>query len=224
LTQNLIPNSLRSSANPSGLALINWLKTKISRRDLEEIAANDNGEEIPDHLAGIELQLSESLGLGPLPWCPREVLELERWQEPDRSYDGQAPTGRHGHWKRLLACSILLRSAAGIRIPSAVEDAEFFLDPSGMTLLQLTRSAIAVADEGPTLALGFLIWLYEQFSYPSLLPFVAFCAFLLWMESNANDYDCESIGEVIRWVEAEELRCRDMLAPNVTSDRWVVRP
>ncbi len=72
---------LPAIATPSESVLLDWLKARVSRLMLEEIAANDWGRETAHNLAGIEMQLGDSAPLGPLPWFPLEVLELERWKE-----------------------------------------------------------------------------------------------------------------------------------------------
>ncbi len=73
---------LISRVQPDELELLDLLKTRVSRLMLEEIAANDNGEEIADHLAGIEAHIDEPRP-AELEWCPREVLQLQLWVEPD---------------------------------------------------------------------------------------------------------------------------------------------
>ncbi len=72
-----------SSVRASESGLLHWLRPVISRKMLEEIAANDYGEEISDHLSAIERQLSDKPLKGLLGWCPGEVLQLERWNEPE---------------------------------------------------------------------------------------------------------------------------------------------
>ncbi len=49
-----------------------------------------------EEIAGIEMQLSDSAPLGPLPWFPLEVLELERWKELTNVDNGR------GYWGSLL--------------------------------------------------------------------------------------------------------------------------
>jgi hypothetical protein len=188
---------------------------------LEEIAANDYGEEISDHLAGIEQQLSAAPQLGLLPWCPREVLELEGWSEPDTVCKDDPSARRRGHWKRLLACTLLLQSAATARVTDPSCEDVYFLETSARRLLQLTRSVISVGDEGSTHALGFMLWLYQEVTHPCLPPFIAFCALLLWLECGIES-DCEAADEVWRWVMAEERQCRLTYASDVESERWLV--
>ena len=113
-------------AAPSDRALLEWIQAKVSRPMLEEISLNDYGEESADHLAGIQAQLTAHPPLGMLPWCPREVLELERWNDPDHPYMDKPPSGARGHIKRLLACTILLRNGAYVSGPYGLSDEDFF--------------------------------------------------------------------------------------------------
>lgn len=158
MIQTQLPRSFRSSTDSSSWVFLSWLKPLLSRRDLEEIAANDYGEEVAEHLAGIESLLSEDPVSGLLPWCPHELLELERWQEPDR-HNNHPSSGPRGHLKRLLACTLLLISASSTKPTSERGEEEFFLDSSASTLIQLTRSAIGLGGEWPSRALNFLLWL-----------------------------------------------------------------
>ena len=167
---------------------------------LEEIAANDRGEDTAKNLAGIQAQLSPRPPLGLLPWWPREVLELERWSEPDRRHDGQPPSGERGHLKRLLACTVLLRNAAYVTSrPDPFDfDEEFFLETSAASVVRLTGRALALRIPGG--ALGFLLWLFESQPYPGFQPFVAFCIVALaaamdfGKASGARDYSAIRLG------------------------------
>ena len=75
-TANLgaLPPELLRIAEPDETALLDVLRSRISRLMLEEIAANDYGHEIPEHLKAIEEQIISTPTLGQLRWCPREVL------------------------------------------------------------------------------------------------------------------------------------------------------
>ncbi len=190
---------------------------------LEEMAANDAGEETSDHLEAIERKLSDDPLVGLLNWNPLEVLALERWKDPDVGWVDIPPTGERGHLKRLLACILLLQSAASIKhVDSLNFDEEFMLDTSGATLIQLVRSALALGDDAPVLALGFMLWLLEELMYQPLRPFIAYCAFLLWLSCGGHHVSADSIKVVCDWVEAEEKNCRELLGSQVDSDRWLV--
>jgi hypothetical protein len=216
-----LPNHF-SSVKTSESELLDWLRPVISRKMLEEIAANDYGEEVSEHLAAIERQISDAPVTGLLGWCPREMLELERWNEPELSPQGQLPDTSYGHSRRLLACTLLLQSAASTEVTTTLGAEDFFLDTSASTLIQLTRGAISLGDECPTRALGFMLWLYSVVRYPRLLPFIAFCALLLWLEGFGSQYGCGDLKEVWQWVLEEESRYRERYPSEVESELWLV--
>ena len=215
-----LPNHF-SSMRASESALLHWLKYLISRKMLEEIAANDYGRQISDHVSALERQLSDKPITGLLDWCPREVLELERWNEPEATIQPPAYDTSYQHRKRLLACTILLQSGGSIGRATNSEE-EFFLDTSASTVLQLTRSAVFLGDKAPALTLNFLLWLYETVRYPRLRPFIAFCTFLLWLEDGGAHDGCEAIRKTWQWVLEEELSYRQECPWEIESERWLV--
>jgi hypothetical protein len=217
-----VPKPLLSMVAPAETELLELIKANLSRLMLEEMAANDYGEEASEHLVAIQRQLGPNPPLGLLPWNPREVLELERWSEPDHNEEGSPPSGRHGHWKRLLASTILLRNGAYIEAPQHLSEESYFLDTSASTIVQLTRSAIALGSNTPSTALTFLLWLYEKPAYPGLIPFVAFGALLLATASGLHNSGDKEILEVCAWVNSEETSCRKAFAADDESGRWLI--
>jgi hypothetical protein len=209
------------SIRPSKSALLHWLRYVISRKMLEEIAANDYSRQTSDHVSALERQLSDKPINGLSDWCPREVLELERWNEPEIATQPPTSDTSYQHRKRLLACTILLQSGGSIGRATNSEE-EFFLDTSASTVIQLTRSTVFLGDKGPALALSFLLWLYETVRYPRLRPFIAFCAFLLWLEDDGAHNGCEAIRRTWQWVLEEELSYRQECPCEIVSERWLV--
>jgi hypothetical protein len=184
---------------------------------LEEIAANDYGEEVPVHLAGIGPQLALEAPLGKLDWCPREVLELQAWGEPD-----DLPDAGREHVKRMLACTILLRNA-GCAVPESPFN-DFFLEVSASTLLQLARSIMVDRQAELTLTAGLalLLWLYESQPFAPLQPFAAFGALMLASCCDFGSATESNVQAVCHWVDAVEARCRSMVGGNVQSERWLL--
>ncbi len=187
---------------------------------LEEISLNDCGEESPDHLAGIQAQLGPHPPLGLLPWYPREVLELERWQEPDKAYTDRPPSGERGHLKRLLACVILLRNGAYVSGRYGHSEEDFFLQTSAASLNQLTRSAIAI--EVPQLALGLILWLFQVQPHPGLRAFIAFRSLALASAMGFGEATEQEIVQICDWVDCEEKRCRQVLGDDADTQRWLI--
>jgi hypothetical protein len=111
---------LPTEMQPSDSDLLDWLRSRVSRPMLEEIARNDYEEEVTQHLDGIVAQLRANPPLGLLAWNPREVLELERWNEP--TDDESMPAS---HLKRLMACTILLRNVGHLHIGDRSYDEKY---------------------------------------------------------------------------------------------------
>lgn len=211
------PKVLVKLGPPSKDDLLSALGARVSRSMLEEIAANDYGEEVPAHLAGIEAQIAPNAPLGKLDWCPREVLELQVWSEPDDD-----PDVMREHVKRMLACTILLRNAGCAVSESPCQD--FFLEVSANTVAQLIRSIMADTpiELSRTAGLGLLLWLYESQPFAPLQPFVAFGALILGASlafGNATDSDVQT---AYQWMNDVETRCRSVLSSGAQSERWLV--
>jgi hypothetical protein len=82
-----LPSRVSNLAPASECGLLEWLRTRVSPLMLEEISKNDRGDESAEHLAAIKTQLGAiKPPLGELPWCPLEVLELERWARPETAH------------------------------------------------------------------------------------------------------------------------------------------
>ncbi len=187
---------------------------------IHEICLNDWARDVDLHEAGILKQLAPDPGFGLLPWHPREVLELERWREPDIGEADRPPTGATGHLSRLLACTVLLRNVAFV---SNEEDGEveFFIAISAATVLQLVQSSIALGTQATRLALGFLVWLHGKQSNPLLRPFVSLGVLLLHIQENLSG---TNLLETCAWVEQDENLAREELhkAHDVHSARWLL--
>ena len=218
------PAQLLTLAPPSETALLDFVRARVSPQMIHEIAMNDYGRNVDVHELEIMRQLSPSPELGMVPWHPREVLELERWREPDEGDADRPPTGTPGHLKRLFACVLLLRNVAFVSPEDSDGDlysGEFFIDISAATVIQLVRSSIELGSQASRLALGFLLWVHAKQSHPHLRPFVSFAALLLEIQEDASD---PSLLETCAWVESEENSAREQLekSDDVHSSRWLV--
>jgi hypothetical protein len=212
------PAGLLAIALSSETALLDWTQARVSREMIHEIALNDYEKDIEIHELAILKQLAPAPELGLLLWHPREVLELARWEEPDETEADRPPTGLTGHFKRLFACTILLRNVAYVANPD--NEGEFFIATSAASVLQLVRSAIALGSDASRLGVGFLLWLHGEQSHPRLSPFVSFGVLLLQIQENlarANPLD------TCAWVEEDEVLARERLnEDDVHSARWLV--
>jgi hypothetical protein len=220
------PEELYEAAPPSEAMLLEWLRQKVSKVMIEEVSVNDRGEDAAEHFKGIAAQLYQGEPqLGLIPWHPREVLELERWQEPDRAYVNEPPSGQRGHTKRLLACAILLRNVGHLASPQRHSEEEFFIETSAATLLRLTETAITIGGELPFSAVQFLLWLYRAQPYPMLRAFTAFGVLLLAAhESRGGDERFRDVNaaELCEWCIGVEKQCRTAIGPRVSSESWLI--
>jgi hypothetical protein len=208
------PLALLAAAPPSETALLDFARapSRVFREMIHEIAMNDRGEDVEIHELAISRQLASQPKLGALPWHPLEVLELQRVSEPDRAYTNRAPEGPKGHWKRLFACTLLLRNAGYV----SLDEADLFIDISS-SVIQLVRSAIALGSQASQLALRFLLWLHDKQSHPMLRPFVSFGVLLLQIQENVA---ATCLLDTCAWVEAEENSAREQLGRNARA-RWM---
>jgi|SRR5665213_1416035 len=190
---------------------------------IHEIALNDYASNVDIHELEIMNQLSPSPVFGMLPWHPHEVLELERWSDPDEGDANRPPSGTPGHLKRLFACVLLLRNVAFVFSEDSDGDlysGAFFIDTSAATVIQLVRSSIELGSQASRLALGFLLWVHATQSHPHLRPFVSFAALLLHVR---EDCSAANLLDTCAWVEAEQNSGREQLdEEDVHSATWLV--
>lgn len=214
------PECVLELAVPSRDALLDWLRTRVSRAMLEEIARNDREEKASENLAAIEMMMGVRPMQGSPAYRAREVLQLERWAEPDWHCKDSPPSGGRGHQKRLLACTLLLRDMAE---PGGNREIDYgdFVKESASTVIQLNRSAIALGEDVSSLAMAFLIWLRGVQPYPGFSPFVSFCIALLSVHIGMGHLSDGRLSELFGWVEREEMRCREALGWKVKSSRWL---
>ncbi|MGB6942574.1 MAG: hypothetical protein WBE37_09285 [Bryobacteraceae bacterium] len=195
--------------------MLDFLRTKVSNEMVHDICLRDWGRDIEVHEAAVLKQLAPKPELGLLPWHPREVLELGRWEEPDEWWNDGPPTGMAGHWKRLFACTILLRNVAFVSpddFDGDVYTGKFFIATSAATILQLVRSCVALGGEITPLAISFLLWLHDEQSLPILRPFISFGVLLL--DIYCKDPMDPNLLETCKWVEEDEKLARAELGEN----------
>ncbi len=218
------PATLLAIAPPSETTLLDFVRTKVSKEMIHDICLRDWGRDIEVHEAALLRQLAPEPGLGLLPWHPREVLELERWEEPDERRNDRPPTGITGYRKRLFACTILLRNVAFVSrgdFDGDVYTGKFFIATSAATILQLVRSSVALGGEVTPLAISFLLWLHDKQGLPILRPFISFGVLLL--DTYCKDPMDPNLLETCKWVEEdEELARADLGDDEIHSAKWLV--
>ena len=220
------PDSLCELAPPSETAIIDRLRLVVSKLMLEEVSANDRGEDAAEHFRGITTQLYHATSpLGLIAWHPREVLQLQCWNDPETAYSDTPPSGQRGHAKRLVACAILLRDVGHLPDPKRRSEEENFVEAAPATLLRLTESALAMGDQWPHLTVRFLLWLWSAQPNPIIQAFAAFCILVLGVsdsyKSNEPLRDL-NIRELCEWCIAIEARCRNVIGARAKSESWLI--
>lgn len=204
------PAHLLAFAPPSETDLLNFASARVSREMIHEIAMNDRGENAAACELGISKQLAPKPTLGLTTWISiGEVLWLAQVAEPQDD---------KGHWKRLFACTILLRNVAHTS-SSEADDADFFIELQARSVIQLVRSAIALGSEPSRLAVGFLLWLHGMQGDPLLRPYVAFGTLLLQIQ---EDVEHLNLLDTCAWLDFEEQVARDQLGRDTHSERWLL--
>ncbi len=203
------PVALIAAAGPSETALLDFVRARVSREMIREIAMNDYGNNAEVRVLAILEQLVPNPVLGVVPYDLKEALELEQWTCP-----GSADI--EGHRKRLLACIILLRNDAFVSGDDDLGD----IQKSPGKVIWLVRSSITLGSDASRLALGFLLWLHVKQSDPRLRAFVSFGALLLQIQEGL----CGSnLLDTCTWVEHDEKMARELLHPlEINSATWLL--
>jgi hypothetical protein len=209
----MTPN-IFASFRPDADDLLRRVSRHIDDVLLGEIAAADHGRDMEENLAFLQQIRDQELLPSPMPWYPREVLELIRWSEPEDPEWKPGLPGERGHWMRIFACSALLRAAGQ-------PENKALLEGSNQTLIQLIDSLRAIAPElyGP--AAAFLAWLIPQvaaYDDPEELGFLLVGLLWLALRLRATDDVVVALSELTA-AEAERQRARHF---GPRSTRWLL--
>jgi hypothetical protein len=153
----MIRPEILQKLNPAPDALLNALSEEVDDGMLMEIAAADYGMETEEHLAQL-YRIRDSHEIpAPMGWNPREVLNLTRWHEPDKTYPEVGEQNRRGHLIRAFACTVLLVANTD---PSNVG----YFDGENQTLAQLLASLPVIGSPFQVNVLRFIAWRAQDFS------------------------------------------------------------
>ena len=171
---------LLAGLRPSELVLRDWAAPLLDASMIDELAAQDYGDDVAQHREGILSLLTVDRLPERLPGHPSEVLELMRWSTPDDPTWGSGSKGRRGHLLRLFSCMVLVRI-------------ETRADPTD-SLAVLVDSALALDPAAAQATLRFLAWcrLHEAGDWGSDAadrPFLTFALLLLCAASPSPDRD-----------------------------------
>ncbi len=161
---------LLAQVRPDEFALRARVAPQLDASMLDRIAAADYGVDVDRYRCALTELLTAPWWLDALEWDPREVLELTRWSEPEKSPDPGA-AGRRGHLMRIFACLVLVRVETRGGGPSD-------------SLAPLVASALELGPPVLDDALRYLAWcrLHEPGDWrlePAERPFLTFGLLLL---------------------------------------------
>lgn len=188
---DLVPWSARTLGWPHDpQALFDLVRNAVPRTTIDDIARNDYGMDYADHLAVLDEIVTTGAVRHPLPWCPLEVLQLERWNEGDEI----------DHLARAFACTLLCIDDAG---PLRWQDG------NESTIATLLHSAIALGTEAVDAAIGLFAAManaYRDDKYDLMRSFAELALVLAAVWRDATDPRIAPL--VIRLVH-DEARLRE---------------
>ena len=180
----------------SASGLFDWLRARVTRAQLLDIAQADYGSGTQEHLAALEQMCASGLVPIELPWHPREVAALTRWSEGEGV----------DHVQRALSCVLLCLSARE--------------DELANTAAPLVESLVALGAEAASLGERLMAWKWETAGdADGDERFVALLA--LCMLRAACDPKDPRLQGVLRRLTAPDARgLRESLAASLRVDMW----
>jgi len=145
-----MPHGALATLAPDPDSLLCRLAAGIDDAMIADMAAQDYGRDIAANKEALRDIRDGGEIAAPLPWIPREVLELTRWWRPDA--EPRPDDRRRGHLMRAFACAALLKGAG------APENREL-CEGQNQTVVHLVASLDALEDGHETAAIGLLFWL-----------------------------------------------------------------
>ena len=178
---------------------------------LREIAEADYGLDADAHLRALNALKTGNLPV-PMPWEPREVLELVRWSEPEDPTWRPGSAGVRGHWMRLFSCAILLRAA------NEPENSGYFLGEDS-TIIQLVDSAMKLGQESSHAALLFLLWC-NQYREPNDGDTSYFAEAILCLAVSLGQCDAEMGHSWIAAAKCDDVNPTEMYRDCQKAQTW----
>jgi hypothetical protein len=142
-------------------ALVRRLSAEIDDAMIADMAALDYGRDIAANAAALRDIRDSGRIPAPLPWVPREVLELTRWWRPD--LEPLPADRRRGHRLRAFACAALLKGSG----ESANRE---LCEGQNQTVVRLLTSLDALDDGHEPAAIAMLFWLIGRLAPENRSP------------------------------------------------------
>jgi hypothetical protein len=185
-------------AGDDATALFDWLRARLSREQLETIAAADYGQGQSKHLAALEHIVATGLVPVRLAWHPGEVVELTRWATEDVD-----------HLARAFACVVVCLGNPD--------------DELANTGAPLVDSCLHLGPEACVRGERFLAWMNQQGRSQEGTSEALVARFALLMLVAGRDPHDPRIDELLRLLAASSVIAglREVLATSVSAERWV---
>lgn len=208
---------LLSRLNPSGTALLAWLGPRVDDTLLHEIAGADYGHNQNIYFQALVPIRDRQDIPAPLPWEPREVLNLTRWSEPHEPSQGFYSMGTRGHLARAFSCAVLLKAADDLLTRD-------YIDAENDTLIQMIASVLHLGNEATEAASRFLCWRILRLPlFDGEAPFFTLALLLLRAALFRPGDDGTDLKLLADWVGREEMRSRRMLTNSSTiPEEWLL--
>jgi len=180
----------------SASALFDWLRARVTREQLLEIAGADYGHDTEAHLAALEQIVASGLVPIELAWHPGEVVALTRWSAGEGV----------GHVERAFSCVLL-----------CLNDREGELSN---TAAPLVDSLMALGAEAMLLGEGLMVWKWRTTTDDDGDDrFVALLA-LCMLRAAADPKDPRLTGLLRRLAAPDARGLRQCLAGSLRADMW----
>jgi len=156
-----MPHGALDTLAPDPDSLLRRLAAGIDDAMIADMAALDYGRDIAANKDALRDIRDSGCIPAPLPWVPREVLELTRWWRPD--LEPLPDDRRRGHLMRAFTCAALLKGSGE---PANRE----FCEGQNQTVVRLVASLCALDDGHEQAAIGLLFWLIGRLAPDNRRP------------------------------------------------------
>lgn len=187
---------LLEKLSPDADSLLTAISKHVDDSMLMNIASADYGEDIALHFEQLRKIRDEQVVFAPMDWYPREVLELTRWNEPEKMKLSPY-TLLQRHTIRAFACATLLRAMA-----EPLNDGYFGGDNDTIAPLLESLSVLDVKLQKE--ALRFFAWRAQQLPPydASVAPFYLLALLILLLRTQATISRIE-LKTILDWIYAK---------------------
>ncbi len=183
-----MPQWIRERFPPDQRSAVDHLRDLIDEGMLREIAKADYAYDVEGHFSALK-PIWQGGDLTELDWCPKEVLELIRWSEPEAPAWKPGSTGARGHKMRAFSCAVLLASHN--------------FEPDKETLIQMVDSVSCLGPEAQEATARFLVWRLGTLGGEEDRPFFALALAAL-IQSLEVSLSTAMEQDLADWVAGEE--------------------